>query len=78
MDHIHIKDRLLGGGTVSLGSGDTDFPTVFQEMAAMDYSGILILQTARDKNEIALARNNMEFVESAWQSAYHKGNGCSA
>ena len=75
MDHIHIKDRVLGGGTVPLGHGATDFSAVFQEMTAMDYSGVIVLQAARGEDEITLAQSNMEFVESAWQNAYHEGNG---
>jgi L-ribulose-5-phosphate 3-epimerase len=44
---VHIKDRLYGGTTVPLGEGDVDFPRVFSLLRRMNYSGILILQTAR-------------------------------
>lgn len=45
--NIHIKDRILGGTTVPLGTGAADFPTVFSLIQGMNYSGNLILQTAR-------------------------------
>ena len=45
--NVHIKDRVLGGGTVPLGEGDTDFPEVFSQLKKINYSGDFILQAAR-------------------------------
>jgi len=45
--HVHVKDRLAGGGTVPLGTGAVDFPRVFESLADIGYSGRFILQTAR-------------------------------
>jgi hexulose-6-phosphate isomerase len=45
--NVHIKDRLLGGTTVPLGTGSADFETVFVALAKVGYSGNYILQTAR-------------------------------
>ncbi len=45
--NVHIKDRLLGGTTVPLGSGNADLPRLCQLLSAMDYQGHYILQTAR-------------------------------
>jgi hexulose-6-phosphate isomerase len=45
--NVHIKDRVLGGTTVPLGSGNADFPALFQSLAAQHYAGLFILQTAR-------------------------------
>jgi hexulose-6-phosphate isomerase len=45
--NVHIKDRLLGGGTVPLGCGNTDFKIVFAELKRIGYSGDFILQAAR-------------------------------
>jgi hexulose-6-phosphate isomerase len=44
---VHIKDRLRGGGTVPLGTGDADLPAVFKGLAALNYSGDYVLQVAR-------------------------------
>lgn len=62
---IHIKDRRRGGGTVPLGSGDTDFPALAEALRAVNYSGDFILQVARGEpgNEVAWARQNRQFVE---------------
>ena len=29
---VHVKDRVLGGGTVALGTGNADFPTCFRKI----------------------------------------------
>lgn len=45
--NVHIKDRLLGGTTVPLGTGNADFDAVFAALAKIGYRGKYILQTAR-------------------------------
>ncbi|HEY5801218.1 MAG TPA: TIM barrel protein [Burkholderiaceae bacterium] len=45
--NVHIKDRVRGGTTVPLGSGDADFDAAFAGLAASGYRGNFILQTAR-------------------------------
>jgi hexulose-6-phosphate isomerase len=45
--NVHIKDRVLGGTTVPLGTGNADFDRVFAALAAAHYAGRYILQTAR-------------------------------
>jgi len=47
IDNVHVKDRVLGGTTVPLGSGNADFPTVFRALKREGYRGHFILQTAR-------------------------------
>jgi hexulose-6-phosphate isomerase len=65
---VHIKDRKRGGGTVPLGTGDTDFPATFSGLRALDYTGDFILQVARGitGNEVAWAKRNRSFVETCW------------
>ena len=48
--NVHIKDRKRNGGTLKLGSGDTDFRSVFSELSKISYAGNLILQTARSNS----------------------------
>jgi L-ribulose-5-phosphate 3-epimerase len=60
---VHIKDRILKGGTVPLGQGHTDFGTCFSVLRAKNYAGPFILQVARSGDEIEAARKNMAFVE---------------
>ena len=45
--NVHVKDRMLGGHTVPLTSGDARFDDVFGELARVNYMGNFILQTAR-------------------------------
>ena len=49
--NVHIKDRILGGTTVPLGSGNTDFNLVFSQLKNLNYKGNFILQTARSPSE---------------------------
>jgi L-ribulose-5-phosphate 3-epimerase len=46
---FHIKDRVLGGNTVPLGEGDTDFSTLRAALIDIDYQGDFVLQVARGK-----------------------------
>lgn len=45
--NVHVKDRLLGGTTVPLGTGNADFSMVFKCLNEIGYVGDLIMQTAR-------------------------------
>lgn len=57
--NVHVKDRVLGGTTVPLGTGAAQFEAVFAELGRLHYQGNYILQTARahdDQHAEALAR----------------------
>lgn len=47
IDNVHVKDRILLGTTVPLGTGNADFELVFSLLGKVSYSGNYILQTAR-------------------------------
>ncbi|MSR05457.1 MAG: sugar phosphate isomerase/epimerase [Gemmatimonadetes bacterium] len=53
--NIHIKDRIMGGTTVPLGQGNTDFPRVFRALHSIGYRGAFVLQTARDPDDVGVA-----------------------
>jgi L-ribulose-5-phosphate 3-epimerase len=61
---VHIKDRLLGGTTVSLGAGSADFSAVFGGLRELGYPGDYVLQVARAEpgQEVANIRRTLEFV----------------
>lgn len=44
---FHIKDRVLRGGTVPLGTGDVDFSSLRRALIDIDYRGDFVLQVAR-------------------------------
>lgn len=61
---VHIKDRMKGGVTVPLGSGDADLPAVFDCLRTLGYAGDFVLQVARDVpgDEVRWAQRNRELV----------------
>jgi hexulose-6-phosphate isomerase len=44
---FHIKDRVLGGGTVPLGTGNVDFASLRRALIDIDYQGDFVMQVAR-------------------------------
>lgn len=62
--NVHIKDRIFGGTTVALGTGDADLDKLFQTFAKVNYAGPFILQAARsqDGDEIKNAKHNFELL----------------
>jgi hexulose-6-phosphate isomerase len=47
---VHVKDRVQGGGTVPLGTGDADLPALFNALARLGYQGDYVLQIARQQS----------------------------
>jgi hexulose-6-phosphate isomerase len=62
---VHIKDRLKGGTTVPLGSGNADFAALARNLKRFNYHGRFVLQVARGKtgDEVNWALANRSFVE---------------
>ncbi len=63
---IHIKDRVLGGGSVVLGSGDTRFERFFAALAPLDYRGPFIMQAYRDDEGLAIFRQQLDWVRQRY------------
>ncbi len=63
---VHIKDRVRGGGTVPLETGDADFDALFKCLEDIAYRGDFVLQVARGAlgDEVSWARKNRAFVVS--------------
>lgn len=61
---VHIKDRVKGGGTVPLGTGDADFPELFECLRKANYNRDYILQVARETpgNEVQWLAKNREIL----------------
>ena len=65
---VHIKDRIRGGPTVPLGTGDANLEALFDELNNIGWHRDVILQVARSApgGEVAWARQNRAFVEEKW------------
>jgi L-ribulose-5-phosphate 3-epimerase len=50
ISNIHIKDRMKNGKTIRLGHGNANFLKLFKNLRKIRYKKVLILQTARSKN----------------------------
>ncbi|WP_255486631.1 sugar phosphate isomerase/epimerase family protein [Candidatus Nitrosotenuis sp. DW1] len=48
--NIHIKDRIVHGKTVPLGTGNTKFDLFFSSLKKINFRGDLIIQGAREDN----------------------------
>lgn len=68
---VHIKDRVRGGGTVPLGTGDADIPALLSGLSVLAYHGDFILQVARSVpgHEIAWTRQNHAFLLAQLEAA---------
>jgi L-ribulose-5-phosphate 3-epimerase len=73
---VHVKDRVRGGGTVPLGSGDADLESVFRGLRSINYEGDLILQVARSTSgdEEAWACANRRYVEGMLETSRIRPN----
>ena len=70
IDNVHVKDRLLQGSTVPLGTGNADFPGAFGALRKAGYAGNFILQTARaDDRDHAGALARYRNMTLSWWAA---------
>ncbi len=60
--NVHIKDRVLGGTTVPVGTGHTDFERAFRGLKDANYRGDFILQTAPSPDYLGIAEKYMRFA----------------
>jgi len=60
---IHIKDRLLGGGPVTLGEGNANFKKFFTKLKEFNYRGPLILQAYRDDEGVEIFKQQLEWIK---------------
>jgi hexulose-6-phosphate isomerase len=63
---LHIKDRVLGGGSVELGTGNADFHKVFNNLRKYHFNGNIIMQSAKAKeyiDDLVLVKKQKDFIE---------------
>ena len=61
---IHIKDRVLNGGSVMLGTGNTDFKSFFKILSNMEFNGPIILQAYRDNQGINVLKKQLNWFKN--------------
>jgi L-ribulose-5-phosphate 3-epimerase len=59
---IHIKDRVLGGGPVVLGAGNTKFECFFKKLKELDYKGPFIMQAYRDDEGVEVFKKQLAWI----------------
>jgi hexulose-6-phosphate isomerase len=71
---LHIKDRVRGGSTVFLGTGNANFPGLRKALESIGYNGDVILQVARQQegNELEWIRSVRTSVE---EILFHESKG---
>ncbi len=60
---IHIKDRVLGGGPVTLGEGNADFVKFFSKLKEFNYQGPFIMQAYRDSEGVGIFKKQLEYIK---------------
>jgi len=60
---IHIKDRVLGGGPVTLGKGNADFSKFFGKLKEFDYQGPFIMQAYRDDEGVEIFKKQLDWIK---------------
>lgn len=61
LSSVHVKDRLLGGGSLALGTGAADFAAFFAALAATEFRGPFIMQAYRDDEGLAVFKRQLEW-----------------
>lgn len=60
---IHIKDRLLDGGSVVLGGGVADFRLFFSHLSKLHYKGPFIMQAYRNDQGVDVFKQQLEWIK---------------
>jgi len=60
---IHIKDRVSGGGPVTLGEGNADFDKFFTALADYRYQGPFIMQAYRDDEGVEIFKKQLAWIK---------------
>ena len=67
---IHIKDRVLGGGSVVLGAGNANFKSFFQVFSKIDFKGPIVMQVYRDEEGIEIFKKQFDWFKLKIKNDY--------
>jgi sugar phosphate isomerase/epimerase len=68
--HVHLKDKLVSGENVQLGTGVVDFAEVFRALADIDYAGLYTFETNRGEHPLRTAQFNVALAEHFHADAF--------
>ncbi len=60
---IHIKDRMLSGGSVVLGAGEWDYNLFFMELKKINFNGHFIMQAYRDDEGLEIFKEQLAWLK---------------
>ena len=63
MTDIHIKDRVLDGGSTILGTGNADFERFFNKLKSFNYTGPFLMQAYRDDEGVSVFKEQLDWVK---------------
>lgn len=66
LSDVHLKDRVLGGGSVILGTGDAQFDRFFEALRPLNYTGPFIMQAYRDDEGVAVFQKQLEWLRQRY------------
>lgn len=69
---IHIKDRLLYGGSVILGQGNADIPGFLRYLRRYDYKGPFIMQAYRDDEGITIFKRQFKWFKRVLKEKFYE------
>jgi len=67
---IHIKDRLLAGGSVVLGAGNANFTSFFEVFSKIDFKGPIVMQVYRDDEGVEVFKKQFDWFKSKIKNEY--------
>ena len=60
---IHIKDRVLDGGSIMLGKGNANFDLFFTKLKEFNYKGPFIMQAFRDEEGVKIFKKQYKWIQ---------------
>ena len=60
---VHVKDRLVGGPSVPLGSGSARFALIADHLAAVQFNGVVTMQSFRDEEGLNVLKSQLRDLE---------------
>ena len=67
---IHIKDRVLGGGSVVLGTGNANFKSFFDVFSKIDFKGPIVMQVYRDEEGVDIFKKQFDWFKLKIKNEY--------